>query len=248
MTAPLDIGLEQQDMSLVGQDDMFDLRGAQQERDGSAELIGSDGDPLGDEEIDQLSDEASDLNEENESKVHKLEAELDGLYNAYQDRLRERDAKFKVMEARRNNTEREEWSGIQTKTFSDRENDSDEAGSWDKMQHAKELPGDSSDEDSSDDEHDEVQRQDSIGRKRSYIPSHDRDSSTLQNFKRTRFIAQSKDSKQSVPSSKAAQIWFSQEVFAGVDGIDKVDEDDMTIDEPTREVQWQDVVSHYPIT
>ena len=47
--------------------------------------------------------------EEKERKIAELENELDGLYDSYQERLKERDAKYRVKEARRKDKEREEW-------------------------------------------------------------------------------------------------------------------------------------------
>ncbi|RDB28580.1 AdoMet-dependent rRNA methyltransferase SPB1 [Hypsizygus marmoreus] len=253
MTAPLDIGLEQMDMSLGGQDDIFDLGGTErslQKQGGIATLIGEDGDLAEDsdeEEPEAENDEVLDSDEERERKMQGLEAELDGLYDAYQDRMRERDAKFKVMEARRNNSEREEWSGIQAKAGSDDGDASGEEGGWDKMQQAKDL-GDSSADDSSDDENDSVVGNEvSAGSKRTRDAR--RDPSTSQVSKRARLITKLEEPKSSASVSKAAQVWFSQDVFAGLDGIDGVDEDDddtavededMAVDE---EEQWKDSAS-----
>ena len=66
-----------------------------------------------------------------------LEDELDGLYNTYQDRLRERDAKYRVKEARKNDKSREEWGGIKEKGSDDEDDESDEEGGWDQQQARK---------------------------------------------------------------------------------------------------------------
>ena len=145
MTAPMDIGMEQHDASLgYGQEDVFDLTGAERgmKRKGGVTMLTGDGydmpesdesGPEGDGEGED--EELLDSEEERERKVAGLEAELDGMYDAYQERLKERDAKFKVTEERRKNGLLEEWHGIQKD--SDEDSESEEEGGWDKMEEAK---------------------------------------------------------------------------------------------------------------
>jgi AdoMet-dependent rRNA methyltransferase SPB1 len=71
-------------------------------------------------------EEMLDSDEERERKVAGLEAELDGMYDMYQERMKERDAKFKVTEERRKHGQLEEWHGIQEKDSD--EEDSDRGG------------------------------------------------------------------------------------------------------------------------
>ncbi|KAL0579104.1 AdoMet-dependent rRNA methyltransferase spb1 [Marasmius crinis-equi] len=223
MTAPLDIGLEQHDESLAyGQDDVFDLRGTEKgmrKKGGVAKLIGEDGvveaesdegDDDGDASEDE--DEILDSEEERERKTRGLEAELDGLYDAYQSRLREKDAKYKVKEARRNLKSREEWSGVQEdKDDSDDDSGSDEEGGYDKMhQHLDDSSSDESDEEAEEDDVEtpptKKRRMDASGRS---------------------LVVGLKESKPA--GSQAAKVWFSQDMFAGIGddlGDDEEDEED----------------------
>ncbi|KAG6889197.1 hypothetical protein C0995_002912 [Termitomyces sp. Mi166 len=210
MTAPLDIGLEQQDLSLGGQDDIFDLDGTERglrKKGGIERLIGDEGDIVeeSEEEVEMVEDEVLDSEEERGEKIQAMEAELDGLYDAYRDRLRERDAKYKVKEARRKNAEREEWSGIEGTSASDVE-EGTEQGGWEKMQA---LKGDISDDDSSEDE---AEAPIMKGAKR----PHGADNATASSIsKRPKLVTQLVDSSTAVSTSKAAHVWFSQDVFAG---------------------------------
>jgi AdoMet-dependent rRNA methyltransferase SPB1 len=210
MTTPLDIGMEQQDAALVlGQDDVFDLVQAENTRginDDDNAVNGSDDDEI--EGASSESDAVLDSDQEREEKVMGLEAELDGLYDAYQGRLRERDAKYKIMEARRKNTEREEWYGIQEERDDD---DDSSVGGWD------EKDGSDLSEDSESDDESETSL--ARGRKR----PHNEDN-TSHSSKRPRLVTKLEGPK--IPVSKAAQVWFSQDVFAGIDGADVISEDE----------------------
>jgi AdoMet-dependent rRNA methyltransferase SPB1 len=223
MTTPLDIGLEQQDAALVlGQDDVFDLAQAENKL---RDRINDDDDPFGGSDDDELgeagseSDVVLDSDREREKKVIGLEAELDGLYDAYQDRLRERDAKYKAMEARRKNTEREEWYGIQ-----EEQNDGSDSsvGGWDEK-NGSDLSDDSESDDESESSLVRGKRQ------------HD-DSDICYRSKRPRLVTKLEDPK--IPASKAAQVWFSQDIFAEIDGPDEDEgleddsnDDDMSVEE-----------------
>lgn len=211
MTTPLDIGLEQQDVALVlGQDDVFDLvRAENAMRKGEIDDDGAEGES--DDEVEEdpsESDVVLDSDQERESKVMGLEADLDGLYDAYQDRLRERDARYKVMEARRKNAEREEWHGIQDEQDDD---GSSSVGGWDERGGSGSLSEDSK---SDDDAESSATR-----RKRPRIgddPSH--------RSKRPRLVTKLEGPK--MPVSKTAQFWFSQDVFAGIDDAEVNSEDE----------------------
>jgi AdoMet-dependent rRNA methyltransferase SPB1 len=238
MTAPLDIGLEQADPTLaLGQEDMFDLGDAEkglQRKGGISTLIGGDGDFLesddgtgdGDEEID-----VADV-EDRERRMALLEAEMDGLYDAYQERMRERDAKFRVKESRQINIERDEWHGIQEKHSDDE--DEDEDGGWDKMDEAKERAGeDTCDSDDSDDA--EV------------IPDRKRrraEPDASPSSKRLRLVKTLDDPK-SITAGRAAQMWFSQGVFAGIDDLDTIEDDEVKEGLDMDGVEaWHDQVGH----
>ncbi|KAG6832435.1 hypothetical protein H0H92_001481 [Tricholoma furcatifolium] len=251
MTAPLDIGLEQQDLSLGGQEDIFDLiqternlhrRGGVERLIVESEHNAEDSDQEAEVEPDE--DEALDSEEEREKRMQNLEAEIDGLYDAYQDRLRERDAKFKVKEARRRNQEREEWSGIGEKAASDEDEESEEEGGWDMMQAAK---GDVSDDSSDDESGKETTLR--TGNKRPRIA--DRVSSSTS--KRVKLVTNLSGLEPVASTSRAAQVWFSQDVFAGMeddleahqDGVDIDVESDVEMNDPPSEKDWESAVSDH---
>ncbi|THG99899.1 hypothetical protein EW026_g2532 [Hermanssonia centrifuga] len=222
MTAPLDIGLEQHDASLHhGQEDVFDLDHTTrqlQKNGGVARFVNADEDAASSDEEDDIveDDEVLDSEEERERKVAGLETELDGLYDMYQERMRERDSKYKVQEARRNNKEREEWHGIQEKNESDDE--SGDEGGWDKMQTIKAKDGEESDSDSYCDDSD-----DETG-----IPAQPSN-------KRRR--TQETDSVK--PRKK---VWFSQDFFNGA-GTDEIEDDEEEEEEEEEEEDSEDEAS-----
>lgn len=195
MTAPLDIGLEQNDASLsMGQDDMFDLVHTQRElwkKGGISRLASDDEMPYDDDEVEEVEGRDEEIigsEEEQERRISMLEADLDTMYDAYRERMKERDAKYRVVEARKKNGQfDDEWSGLKAENDAESDDDSSEDGGWEEMAAAKEI-GDSSSDES---DHDE-----SIpGRKRK------RPDPTL----RKHIDVQS--------PSHAAQIWFSQDIF-----------------------------------
>jgi len=237
MTAPLDIGLEQTDASLnIGQDDMFDLEYTERSlknkhrvtfmnEDGDEEMDedeqpddqGDDGD--GDDEESILDEE-----EERQRKVEALEAEMDGMYKAYQDRLRERDLKFKVKESRRKRAEREEWHGVRKNGADDEESEGEEEeGGWDvveKSKLARDESSDSSDSDSDEELEDETPKKAAKPQKRPVEQEESR------NPKRRKLV-----SDLAPKTSSNAAIWFQQDVFAGVGDIDIPGDEDEDADE-----------------
>ncbi|KAF8168000.1 FtsJ-domain-containing protein [Crassisporium funariophilum] len=237
MTAPLDIGLEQQDAALgLGQDDIFDLGRTEEDlrkNTGSRFLTHGDDDialESDDENADGGEDDqegALDSEEEKERRLEGLEAELDGLYDAYQVRMRERDAKFKVNEARRKNAEREEWGGIKDEDSDDASESED--GGWDRLQEAKLDDGGSSSGDSDDDS--ETEEAPSIPtRKRGRA-----DDVARTDKKRPRLITKLQEPKTAASTSAAARVWFAQDMFSGIDGLDKIDDDEEEEEEESDE-------------
>jgi AdoMet-dependent rRNA methyltransferase SPB1 len=198
----------------LGQDDVFDLvRAENAMREGEI-----DDDAVDESDDDKVEEDASDddvvldSDQEKERKVMSLEAELDGLYDAYQDRLRERDARYKVMEARRKNVEREEWHGIQDQQDDD---DSSSVGGWDERGGS-----DSSSEDSNSDGDLETS---ATRRKRPRI-----EDDTSHRSKRPRLVTKLEGPK--MPVSKTAKIWFSQDVFAGIDNAESSEDEAEDVD------------------
>ncbi|CAE6437970.1 unnamed protein product [Rhizoctonia solani] len=143
--------------------------------------------------------------EEDDSEDDRLEDELDGLYDQYRERLAERDLKFKAKEAKRKDQSREEWGGIKKDEDGSEDEDSDEGeGGWDATLAAK----DDGEESSSDEEDDE--------------PVAIKKQKTDQG---TKLITKLEEPK--VKASKAAQVWFSQDLFKGMaDAVEDEDEDE----------------------
>ncbi|KAF8641171.1 hypothetical protein AX17_000806 [Amanita inopinata Kibby_2008] len=215
MVAPLDIGLDQQDASLhIGQDDIFDLSNAERGVHGKRDigfLLGNDDGNDADEEYSNAFDEENvggdglDSEEEKEDAIAGLEDELDGLYNAYQDRLREKDYKFRVREMRERKRDREEWRGIQDRDSDEEgDNNSDSEIGWGAMEEARMGVSDDT-SDASSEESTQDTRTASEQRKRT-ISMH----GPVQ--KRRRLVT---DLGEPTPkSSTATQLWFSRDVFA----------------------------------
>jgi AdoMet-dependent rRNA methyltransferase SPB1 len=238
MTAPLDIGLEFQDQALGhGQDDILDLEMSKKQlgkKKNHGDLVNlfddkedfeSDEGEQGEDTMD--GDEALDPDDEGDKKVGDLEAELDGMYDAYQERMKDRDTKYRVKETRRKDKSREEWHGIQEQGSDDDDSDESEGG-YDVMQAAKARAGEDSDSDSNSESADDVD-----------VPF---PSKTL---KRARGINAGVGGRQlkkarttRLETSRAASMWFDQDVFAGVDLTVSDDEDE---DEEMHDVGDEDV-------
>lgn len=233
MTAPMDIGMEQNDMSLRGQDDIFDLEETARglDKKGGLSALGDEDDAnsSADEASgDDDDDEVLDSEEERERKVNGLEAELDGLYDAYQERMRERDAKYKVKEARKNSKDREEWAGIRKDDSEDEDSDNSEGG-YDVMEKAKERNDEDSDSDSDSEDDSDIVAPPSTKRPR----VDDLGDSSKQRKKARTAVATIPSSKSSGPLSRNAEVWFSQGLFKGTglsDVEDDEDEDEMDVD------------------
>ncbi|KIM32648.1 hypothetical protein M408DRAFT_20026 [Serendipita vermifera MAFF 305830] len=217
MTAPLDIGQELEDASLAGQADIFDLKMADRQRKNllnranlSESESDSDDSKAGAESSD---DEAMDSEEEQEKRVAALEENLDELYNTYKTQRAERDAKFKAKEARKNNKDREEtWGGIREEKDSDASDSGSSAGGWEEMNERKGVDGDgSSDEESSASDGDGGTND----RKRKRVS--DEATSRKRPKLTSGLVTKLTDSKSAATASKASQIWFSQDIFAGLD-------------------------------
>ena len=227
MTAPMDIGMEQADAALGGQDDIFDLDEGSKALRGKRAAAGLDDESEfeSDEGEGEDEDEALDSEEERERKLAGLEAELDGMYDAYQEHLKERDAKYKVKEALKNNKAREAWHGIGQGGDSDADSDVEEGG-YEKVQRAKARIGEN-DSDSSDDssDDDEAEPEPVAGKKRRRAEAAD---SGLKS-KKARTVAEVEEQKAGPSLSRSAQMWFGQDMFAGLDA--EVDDDEEEDDE-----------------
>lgn len=219
--------MEQNDAALAhGQEDIFDLEHttkALQRKGGVSKLMNNgDADGDSDEEMDgevsEEEDEILDEEEERDRKVAALEDELDGLYNAYQERMKERDAKYLAKKARNADSERGEWHGIQQKDDSEEEDDDDDDGGYEKMREAKDH--DDEDSDSDDDSGEEqVPKPGPSSRKRQREePPEKRKKARLELDDRP--VA----STSQAALSRSAELWFSQDMFSHA-GIDDGEED-----------------------
>lgn len=251
MTAPLDIGLEQDDptLRLGGQDDIFDLGLADKEMKNrrrekfinADDTLSGDSDSEDSDSGDEDENMALDAEEERQHKVDAMEAEMDCMYDAYRERMAERDAKFKVKEARQKNKLREEeWTGIKS-DHSDEDDESDEGG-WDVTQSAKARAGEDSSSSSSDSDggsdEEEIDRTDDVDQGQSAIAGTKRKRVGNQERSGTRTVASNKlprlmtslERSEPKSGSRAAQLWFSQNIFHGID--DEVeDEEEGSADE-----------------
>lgn len=244
MTAPMDIGMEQWDAALGGQDDIFDLdeghKALRGKRAGAGYDDESDSEDMDEEDDDD--DDALDSEEERERKVAGLEAELDGMYDAYQEQLKERDAKYKVKESLKNNKAREAWQGIQERDSDDEDSDMEQGG-YDKAQRMKARVGeddsDSSEDDDSSDEEMEAEGSRVAGKKRRRA---DGPAEGPSKSKKARTTAKLEPPQAGAPLSRSAQLWFDQDMFAGLDAEvededeDEDEEEDSEMDEDGGEV------------
>jgi AdoMet-dependent rRNA methyltransferase SPB1 len=222
MTAPLDIGLSFQDQALGhGQEDILDLEmskkqlGKQKNHVDLINLVDDKDDFESDEgeQGEDPMDEDEGILDPEDKKVDDLEAELDGLYDAYQKKMGERDAKYMVKEARRKDKSREEWHGIQQQ---DSDDEDESEGGYDVVQTTKARFGEDSDSDSD------------------FESDDDQDTPFAGKLKRIRGAdanvggRQSKKARtgQQLETSRATSMWFNQDVFAGVDLTVSGDEDE----------------------
>jgi AdoMet-dependent rRNA methyltransferase SPB1 len=235
MTAPAD--LDNDDRALAGEDEVFDLEAGEKEagRLGTemAELAEQDGMSEDEAEERQSSDdeEVFDSEEERELKLGALETELDGLYDDYRERMAERDAKWKVKEARNKDKNYDAWHGIKDASGSEdeavermvrvpRRGDADEdageeseEGGWDVVAAHKATLGEEAD--SSDDE--DAPPRPALKRKA------DRPTTAPRSRGLVTSLAEAEKRSQ---MSRHAQLWFDQSVFKGVDDLAALDADD----------------------
>ncbi|CAE6427137.1 unnamed protein product [Rhizoctonia solani] len=154
-----------------------------------------------------------------------LEDELDGLYERYRERLAERDLKFKAKEAKRKDQSRDEWGGIKKdEDASDDEDSDDGEGGWDVAQAAK----DDGDESSSDEESGADEDKTPVVAKKRKME------------KGAKLITKLEEPK--VKGSKAAQVWFSQDLFKGVadDNGEEEEEEEEEQEEEESEQEEED--------
>ena len=216
MGAPLDIGLEQiddiddVDVNIPGQrrkQDMFDLKHSKKHLKGK-ELDEMDEDDAESSDEDEQVNRYEDVLEDGEDRLARLEAQMDGMYEQYQDQLGEKDRKHKVKEQRRKDKNREAWGGIrdnqdeESDDDDDEDKDEDEESEGERGYHAKEKRRAELDEDSSSDE--------SVYEKP--VKKHKKDD--LDDDKKA-----------------SANIWFDNPLFKDVKGIEESDSENENDDD-----------------
>ena len=205
MTTPMELGLERQD----GMEEMFSLKAI----DGKDRSLPQTGHLESDDEIDadgvrvrspSIELDSDEEDEEAARRVKKLEGNLDELYDEYQNRKLERDAKHKVKlnRAKARMAEGGEWQGIK-EDGSDAEEDEDDSGD-----ELVRMPAAESDSDTdSDDE----------------MPSTSDPKASKKRARNGRLITDLRDEKAQAAAksdkAKAAAVWYDQPVFKNVPGL-----------------------------
>ncbi|KAG9006806.1 AdoMet-dependent rRNA methyltransferase spb1 [Tulasnella sp. JGI-2019a] len=239
MVAPTDIGLALNDVALTtGQgEDFFDLNDAEGKRakragdGGVAAAYDNVDSSSSDDEKDELAEDVAEMmvwdsDEEDEAILKRREMEMEGMYQAYMQKMMERDAKFKVREARKLDKARSEnWDGIGTAPRPDDADSDDDDDSeadvpphkrgWENMEVHK-AEDDLSGSDSDDEMEDAVQR-----------PSK-RQKTTAKSSAREKLVTNLPHLEPPKPSSsKVAQVWFGQDLFKDVVDLDNLSGDDL---------------------
>lgn len=210
MTAPLDIGMDQNDATLnMGQEDVFDLNSLQSGR--KQPRLPNDPEDLeeGSDDGQLEGKEASDF--ESVDGVEELEADMDDLYEAYRERRNEKDAKFKAKEARSKDKNREEWSGFKAANSEDESESEDEAGGWEEMEAAKAADGSSSESESEDEDASDAEELNTAGK---------RGAKLQQDARKKRKLVVDLGSK----SKGSTSLWFDQDIFNDID-MDEVEDE-----------------------
>lgn len=137
MTAPMDIGLDQNDASLTGGADTFRLKHSDIKLD-DVEMPELDVELLGNDILEAPSDAESDLDAEaSTSQFSKLDAELEAQYEGYRQACSMRDAKFKARQAIAKDKNSKEWYGITEKQGQESDAEDSEDGGYEILQKMK---------------------------------------------------------------------------------------------------------------
>lgn len=255
MTAPEDMTMDD-DLALAGED-VFDLGQGEKEikrRGGKAKTLdaalrdadGMDESEVEEEEEEDEEEEFLDSEDEREARTARLEGALDGLYETYQDRMKERDAKWKVKQARLRDRNQDAWHGVREGSDDEDEkivkvqgydagNDNDAAseaeseGGWDHVAKQKAKIGE--EVDSSDEDEDSVvsggEDEDAPPVKKVRLALPGRAATAASGKAPTRktgsLVANLGADVQKAELSMAAQVWFDQSVFKGVGDLADLD-------------------------
>ena len=229
MTTPMDIGMELTDQQLTeGSGDFFDLGDAEKK----AGAVGLD--ELNDDESDDgeessvtVNADDSDEDEDGDDRLARLEGEMDSLYEQYRTKMQERDAKFRVKEARKKDPNRDEWRGIKDDEDDDGEASDSSEGGYDIVQGRKEQE-ETFDTDDEEDEEEERQiaaaRKAAAGgsKKRKRPSPADEEPDTDDDQGQKRLILGTLEGKDAVAArqSREAAIWFDNPLFKDMQPLD----------------------------
>lgn len=254
MTAPMDI--ETTDKALGGEEEIFDLGEGEKEMarrgvrgaDLGNVVLESGMDEGGEDEEEEEDEESEDeevlsSDEEREQRTKALEGDLDELYDQYRDRMSERDAKWKVKQARLKDKNFDAWHGIQegssdegedwknrvvkvqgrgAKDAEDDDGEESEEGGWDKVAAVRAADeGQDSDSDS-DEEQEGVPRRKKQARKADRIPTISA-AAVNQRPQSGKLVTSLQDEAKRAQMSRQAQLWFDQSVFKGVGDLAALD-------------------------
>ncbi|TIB79037.1 hypothetical protein E3Q23_00550 [Wallemia mellicola] len=205
MGAPIDIGLEQDqhlddDVYIPDQKskgDIFDLKHTQKHLKGRNidEIEEDEGSSEEEPEVAKFED----AYEDEEDKLDRLEAQMDGMYETYQEKLGEKDRKHQIKEARRKDKNREAWGGIP------RRGDDDEE----------------SEESAGEEEEEEEESEGEYGyeAKEKHRMQLDQDSSDEEEVGTSKKPAKKSKVDRKTQDEAAANVWFGNPLFKDVDGI-----------------------------
>jgi AdoMet-dependent rRNA methyltransferase SPB1 len=117
MTTPMDIGMEQ--IGPGGEDSTFSLKRV--DRLGARDAVVN----ARDVPVESESEDESDSDEDSDDDGDRLERELDGMYELYQERMEDRDSKLRAKKARKD-YEADEWEGFSEDNKSGDEDEEEE--------------------------------------------------------------------------------------------------------------------------
>ncbi|ORY33813.1 putative RNA methyltransferase [Naematelia encephala] len=266
MTAPED--LDNEDKALSGEAEMFDLGEGEKElsrhgRKRSLDELVDEEDGLDESEAETEDEEEDDevlsSDEERELRTQALEGELDHLYDEYRERQSERDAKYKVKQARIKDKNFDAWHGI--KQGSDDEDDGVDKGYRDGMVRVPRRGDDASDDEGEDSEEggwDVVAAQKAkLDQDADSSDSEDEDEIEERPIKKAKkavhfdrptvaptrrpassgLVQSLQEGEKRAEMSRQAQLWFDQSVFKGVGDLAALDGDDEEEEDEDEEME-----------
>lgn len=248
MTTPMDIGMDLQDEALHGGEEFFDLvNGGAHKRVAAGEEAG-----LSESEESVGEESEDDELEAEERRKRRLEAEMDGMYEEYQNKVSERDAKHRAREARKKNEHNDEWYGFTKDNNEEDEGEESEEGGYELFNKRKEVEEtyDTDDEEDDADEREEEEEREAARRAareraldRGQGPNfEDHDLPMDDEEEDVEQLVQSLESgkDKAARQSREAAIWFDNPLFKGMQGLDEDDDEDDDEDEDDEEEEEEE--------